>query len=79
VGGTTLLIETYTPAEKAKAQGLNDLLVFGTVAMSALASGFLHQLVGWTALNYSVLPAIALALGATFWLGRRRANAASMA
>jgi MFS family permease len=79
VGGTTLLTETYTPAEKAKAQGLNDLLVFGTVAMSALASGFLHQLVGWTALNYSVLPAIALALGATLWLDRRRANAASMA
>jgi MFS family permease len=79
VGGTTLLIETYTPAEKAKAQGLNDLLVFGTVAMSALASGFLHQLVGWTALNYLVLPAIALALGTTLWLDRRRANAASMA
>jgi len=36
-------------------------------------------LVGWTALNYLVLPAIALALGTTLWLDRRRANAASMA
>jgi len=35
VGGTTLLTEAYTPAEKAKVQGINDLLVFGVVAATA--------------------------------------------
>jgi MFS family permease len=72
IGGTTLLTETYTAPEKAKAQGLNDLLVFGMVALTALSSGFLHEWVGWRALNYSVLPAILLVLGMVVWLGRRR-------
>ncbi len=72
IGGTTLLTETYTAPEKAKAQGLNDLLVFGMVALTALSSGFLHEWVGWRALNYSVLPAVLLALGMVLWLGRRR-------
>ncbi|MDG2237976.1 MAG: MFS transporter [Arenicellales bacterium] len=72
IGGTTLLTETYTVPEKAKAQGLNDLLVFGMVALTALSSGFLHEWAGWRALNYSVLPAVLLALGMVLWLGRRR-------
>ena len=72
IGGTTLLTETYTAPEKAKAQGLNDLLVFGMVALTALSSGFLHEWVGWRVLNYSVLPAVLLALGMVLWLGRRR-------
>lgn len=72
IGGTTLLTETYTAPEKAKAQGLNDLLVFGMVALTALSSGVLHEWLGWRALNYSVLPAVLLALGMVLWLGRRR-------
>ena len=63
---------TRLAMEKAKAQGLNDLLVFGMVALTALSSGFLHEWVGWRALNYSVLPAVLLALGMVLWLGRRR-------
>ncbi len=42
IGATTLVTESYRPSEKAKTQGLNDLLVFGTVALTALVSGFLH-------------------------------------
>ena len=38
IGSTTLLTECYRPAEKARAQGLNDLLVFGTVALTATSS-----------------------------------------
>jgi MFS family permease len=73
VGGSTLLIEGYQPAERAKVQGLNDFLIFGTVAGSSLASGTLHSAYGWTAVNYGVLPLVALTLAATLWLmGRRR-------
>jgi MFS family permease len=32
VGGSTLLTEGYQPAERSKVQGVNDFLIFGTVA-----------------------------------------------
>ena len=73
VGGSTLLTEGYQPAERSKVQGLNDFLIFGTVAASSFLSGSLHNEFGWTAVNYGVLPLVALTLGATLWLmGRRR-------
>src|SRR5262245_56994790 len=73
VGGSTLLTEGYRAAERAKVQGFNDFLIFGTVATSSFASGTLHSAFGWTAVNYGVLPLVALTLGATLWLmGRRR-------
>ena len=67
-GGTTLLTETYTPAEKAKVQGINDFIVFGTVAMCSLAAGTTYQWVGWTAVNIAVFPALAIVLGANMWM-----------
>ncbi|HCB31744.1 MAG TPA: MFS transporter, partial [Deltaproteobacteria bacterium] len=39
VAGTTMVIETYSPAEKAIVQGVNDFLVFGTAAVSSLLAG----------------------------------------
>ena len=38
-GGTTLLTEAHTSVEKARTQGLNDLIVFTTMAVSSLSSG----------------------------------------
>jgi predicted MFS family arabinose efflux permease len=72
IGGTTLVTESYTASEKAKAQGLNDLLVFGTVALTAGSSGLLHQLVGWRALNIVVLPLVVLAFCMALWLSYHR-------
>ena len=72
IGGTTLLTEVYWPAEKAKVQGLNDFLVFSTVAMTAVSSGFLHDKLGWVAINYAVLPIIAMAFCGLVWLDWRR-------
>ncbi|MGF1611621.1 MAG: MFS transporter [Kiloniellales bacterium] len=73
VGGTTLLTETYRPEERAKAQGLNDLLVFGTVALTALGSGMLFEAFGWQAVNLAVVaPVLLVGLGLA-WLVRRRA------
>jgi predicted MFS family arabinose efflux permease len=71
VGATTLLTTTYRPAEKAKVQALNDLLVFGTVAVSAFSAGGTHHALGWSALNYGVAPFLIIAAGATLWLARR--------
>jgi MFS family permease len=58
VGATTLLTECYSPAEKARVQGLNDLVLFTTVAASATLSGFLHDAIGWQAMNLVVVPAL---------------------
>jgi len=71
LGGTTLLTTSYSGAEKATAQGLNDFLVFGTVTITALGSGALHHGFGWDALNLVMVPFIAIAFCSSFWLNRR--------
>jgi MFS family permease len=56
IGGTTLLTLAYRPEEKAKTQALNDFIVFGTVTLTALASGALLATLGWVAVNALVIP-----------------------
>jgi MFS family permease len=73
VGGTTLLTDAYRPAEKAKAQGANEILVFCTTATSSFASGVLVNASGWNTLNYVAVPFLLIAGGAALWLARRRA------
>jgi MFS family permease len=62
VGGTTLLTETHTAAEKAKVQGFNDFLVFTAVAMTALSSGGVHEAGGWQGVNLVALVLSAVAV-----------------
>ena len=79
VGGTTLLTEAYRPAEKAKAQGANEILVFCTVASSSFASGVLVNASGWNTLNYVALPFLAIAGSAALWLALKRRAAPAAA
>jgi len=82
VGGTTLLTETYRIEEKAKAQALNDFLVFTMVAASSLSAGALHYSLGWRAVNVGVLVPVTLIFGALLWLRttqRTRARATASA
>ncbi len=68
VGGTTLLTECYSPEEKSKTQAANDFIVFTTVSITALSSGTLHHLYGFSAINLAVIPLIAIVTAAVFWL-----------
>jgi MFS family permease len=68
VGGSALLTECHTPAERAKAQAANDFMVFLTMAVSSMSSGMLLQASGWHAVNYGTVPFLLLALSATAWL-----------
>ncbi len=79
IGGTTLLTEAYTPEEKAKTQGLNDLLMFLTMSASSFGSGALVTSAGWTVLNQIAAPIVALCAfaSAMLWLKRRREQEAS--
>ena len=72
VGGTTLLTEAYSPAEKAKTQGANEILIFCTTATSSFASGVLVNSAGWNILNYVALPFLAIAGAAALWLALQR-------
>ena len=58
IGATSLL--TRDAVAKGKVQGLNDLLVFLTVAITALISGQLHHYLGWQAISLYVIPVILL-------------------
>ena len=62
VGATQLLTAAYNEQEKSKTQGLNDLLVAISVALTALTSGWLLSVYGWSFLNLGVLAAVLLAL-----------------
>jgi MFS family permease len=75
VSATTLLTTTYTSAEKAKVQGVNDLTVFVTMISSSAASGALVSTSGWTDLNLYALPALVLATAGTMYLMLRPAIA----
>jgi MFS family permease len=79
VGGTTLLTEAYRPAEKAKTQGANEILVFCTTATSSFASGVLVNAAGWNVLNYVALPFLVIAGSAALWLAMKRRAATAAA
>ena len=74
IGATTLLTEMYTVNERAKVQGFNDFLIFGTITMAALGSGNLLFFFGWQIVNYGVLPFLAAVLLLVLWLVRSEAR-----
>ena len=78
-GGTTLLTEAYTPAEKARTQGLNDFIVFATMAVSSVSSGALVSTTGWDTMNEAALPFIAVIGTGALWLARLRRRRAAAA
>lgn len=79
IGGTALITETYQPAEKAKAQGANDLAIFIVMMSSSFFSGLLHERNGWEILNYLAVPPVLVVVLALVWLARRQPAAAAAA
>lgn len=79
VGGTTLLTQAYRPEERAKTQGINEFLTFGSVACASFFSGRVFAHSGWEAVNYTILPLLLTAASATLWyaLMSRRPTSAS--
>lgn len=69
VGASSLLTETYRPEERAKVQAVNDMLTFGTIALTAFTAGYVQQNYGWEKVNLAVLPLILTIIGVVIWLG----------
>ena len=59
-GGTLLITEVHSPAERAKVQGTNDFLLFTGLAISSLMAGSVYHYLGWAWVNYAMLPACLL-------------------
>lgn len=63
VGGTTLLTRTYRPAERFRAQAINDFAVFGFQAAASLSAGTIVFALGWRVVNAMNLPVLFFVLG----------------
>jgi MFS family permease len=75
IGGTMLLTESHSPAEKAKIQGVNDCLVFAVMVGSSLTSGIVVTgSGGWMMLTRLTVPFLALMTLATsvLWVREHR-------
>lgn len=62
IGATALLTQTYRPEERSKAQGLNDFMVFGSVAIASFASGSIFSSLGWESVAVVVFPVVGICL-----------------
>ena len=67
VGGTTMLTTAYSTQERVRVQATHDFIVFGSVAGTALTSGAIEAVWGWTALNITVLPPVLIAMAVVAW------------
>jgi predicted MFS family arabinose efflux permease len=73
VGGTSLLVDQLIPAERARTQGANELLVGLARASANIGGGLLYAVTSysWIATIGGVLSLVLLAL-TIWWLGRTR-------
>ncbi len=63
IGGTILLTRCYSPAERFKAQAVNDFAVFGFQALASLSAGTVIFMAGWEVLNGLNLPLLLIIFG----------------
>ena len=78
IGATSLLATAHAPHERGRAQGLNDMMVFGCVTLASLASGGLMNcsggsaVNGWSTVNLAMIPFLLLAAAALVWLAKTK-------
>lgn len=72
VGGTTLLTSTYSPAERSRAQGINDMSIFVVGLTCSFSAGGLLEALGWQTMNLVLIPWLALAAASLAWLGAKQ-------
>jgi len=66
ISGTSLVFLTYKEEEKFRAQGINDLIVFSTMALASLSAGILLSLTSWKTMNLICIPFLILIVISTF-------------
>jgi predicted MFS family arabinose efflux permease len=76
VGGSSLLADQLSPAERTKTQGFNDLLIGLMSALGSIGSGVIFATVGYGRMGLVGALAALLALGLTLW--RHRSQRATL-
>jgi MFS family permease len=66
ISGTSLVVLTYKEEEKFRTQGINDLIVFSTMALASLSAGILLSLTSWKTMNLICIPFLVLIVYSTF-------------
>ena len=59
-------MEGWYEEEKFRGQGINDLIVFSTMALGSLSAGVLLSLTSWTTMNLICIPFLVLIIYSTF-------------
>jgi len=75
---TSLMTSAYTPAERAKTQGMMNQIVYTVVAIGSLSSGAFIHFFGWNWVNVGAMPLLVGAALVTIWYAavqRKAANA----
>ena len=76
VGGTTLLASSHLPSERARVQGVAELIRYGFTAVATLCAGPVLERFGWAELNAVVFPLLAIAAVMTaIWVRADHAHA----
>jgi len=70
ISGTSLVVLTYKEEEKFRVQGINDLIVFSTMALASLSAGILLSLTSWQTMNLICLPFLVIIV-LTIWRAGR--------
>ena len=58
VSATAIVTDCHTPAERAKVQGFNDCVIFGTTTCGSLLAGQVLASFGWGVINAAIIPAV---------------------
>jgi len=74
ISGTSLVVLTYKEEEKFRVQGINDLIVFSTMALASLSAGILLSLTSWATMNLICIPFLVLIVYSTFRAERINLN-----
>jgi MFS family permease len=75
VGGTALLASSHTPAERAKVQGVAELIRNVFTAAASLVAGPILEHFGWVDLNLVNVPLLIVAAALTlFWMRAQRTS-----
>ncbi|WP_343264895.1 MFS transporter [Kordiimonas laminariae] len=67
IGGSSLLTQVHSDAEKGRVQGLNEFLVFGMSAVASFAAGIILDTYGWSLVNQAAFVMLVIASLVTLW------------
>jgi len=66
ISGTSLVVLTYKEEEKFRVQGINDLIVFSTMALASLSAGIMLSITSWKTMNLICIPFLILIVYSTY-------------